>query len=90
VRVSPDGGQAPVWQKDGNELFYFSLTFQEMAVDVKLGAEPKIGVPRKLFHAAWPAVTVDGQRFVTIENAADLPDVRVGVVLNWTAELGSK
>jgi serine/threonine protein kinase len=90
VRVSPDGGEAPVWRRDGNELFYLGPSFQEIAVDVKIGAEPKIGVPRKLFHAGWPAVTVDGQRFVTIENAADLPDARVGVVLNWTAELGSK
>jgi hypothetical protein len=40
-----------------------------------------------LFHAGWPAVSVDGQRFVTIESAGESPDARVGVVLNWTGEL---
>jgi hypothetical protein len=90
VRVSPDGGQAPVWRKDGTELFYLRPSFQEVAVDVKLGNAPKIGVPRVLFHAGWPAVSVDGQRFVTIESAAELPDARVSVVLNWAAELAAK
>jgi Tol biopolymer transport system component/predicted Ser/Thr protein kinase len=87
VRVSPDGGQAPVWRNDGMELFYLRPSFQEMAVDVKLGNAPKIGVPHVLFHAGWPAVSVDGQRFVTIESAGESPDARVGVVLNWTGEL---
>ncbi len=90
VRVSTDGGEAPVWRMDGNELFYLGPSFKEMAVDVKLGNGPKIGVPRKLFHAGWPAVTVDGQRFATIETDAEQPTATVGVVLNWAAELGPK
>ena len=71
-------------------MFYLRPSFQEVAVDVKLGNAPKIGVPRVLFHAGWPAVSVDGQRFVTIESAAELPDARVSVVLNWAAELAAK
>jgi Tol biopolymer transport system component len=90
VRVSPDGGEAPVWRKEGTELFYLGPSFQEMAVDVKLRNAPKIGVPHGLFHAGWAAVSVDGQRFVTIEPAGELPAARVSVVLNWAAELGAK
>jgi Tol biopolymer transport system component len=90
VRVSPGWGDAPVWRKDGMELFYHGPSLQEMAVDVKLANEPKIGIPHALFHIGYPAVSADGQRFITVESAGELPDAKISVVLNWTAELGPR
>jgi Tol biopolymer transport system component len=90
VRVSPAGGGRPYWRKDGKELFYFEHG-KLMAVDVKLGSPPEIGVPHKLFDgppgASAFAVFGDGQRFLFIEPAGEQPTPRINVVLNWAAGL---
>jgi serine/threonine protein kinase len=88
VRVSPAGGHDPFWRKDGRELFY-SAGPKQMAVDVKLGRTPEIGVPHALFDS-FPSVSTDGQRFLSIEGAGELPAARINVVLNWAAELAAK
>jgi eukaryotic-like serine/threonine-protein kinase len=72
VRVSAGGGSPPSWRRDGRELFYFEGE-KLMAVDVKLGNSPEIGVPHKLFDALtisnrW-TVFEDGRRFLFIEPA---------------------
>ena len=91
VRVSPSGGSSPIWRKDGRELFYLEQT-KLMAVDVKLGRSPEIGVPHRLFDAPQAratgfAVFADGQRFLFFEPAGEPPTFRINVVLNWTAGL---
>ena len=91
VRVSPSGGSSPIWRKDGRELFYLEQT-KLMAVDVKLGSSPEIGVPRRLFDAPQARATgftvfADGQRFLFFEPAGESPIFRINVVLNWTAGL---
>jgi serine/threonine protein kinase len=89
VRVSPAGGHDPFWRKDGRELFYFSNSGQ-MAVEVKLGDVPEIGLPHLLFQFGAPAVSADGQHFLSIESAGEPAAARISVVLNWAAELAGK
>jgi hypothetical protein len=89
VRISANGGVLPVWRKDGRELFYLQER-SVMAVDVKLGSMPQIGVPHKLFDAPSIdsfAVFGNGQRFLFIESAVATPPAKIDVVLNWTAGL---
>jgi serine/threonine protein kinase len=89
VRISAAGGHDPFWRKDGKELFYMATSGQ-MAVEVKLGDVPQIGVPHLLFQFGAPAVSTDGQHFLSIESAGEMPPARINVVLNWTAELVGK
>ena len=61
-----------------------------MAVDVKLAKAPEIGAPHALFDSDFNSVSADGQRFLSIQDAADMAAARINVVLNWTAELAGK
>ncbi|HLY17943.1 MAG TPA: protein kinase [Bryobacteraceae bacterium] len=89
IRVSTAGGYHPFWRKDGRELFY-SVGPKQMAVDVTFGKRPEIGIPHSLFDLDLNSVSADGQRFLHIEDAAEMPAARISVVLNWTAELAGK
>lgn len=91
ARVSTAGGAAPLLRKDGRELFYLQHGTL-MAVDVKLGTPPEIGVPHKLFDAPIAeshhyAVFGDGQRFLFTEPAGEPPTAKINVVVNWAAGL---
>ncbi|HEX6100459.1 MAG TPA: protein kinase [Thermoanaerobaculia bacterium] len=69
--VSQNGGIAPRWRGDGQELFFLQPSNQNvMAVPVGLRATPEIGKPVPLFRvrvpagaAAWDA-SADGQRII--------------------------
>ncbi len=89
MRISTAGGYHPFWRNDGRELFY-SANPGLMAVDVKLGKTPGIGIPHALLAPGATGVSADGQRFLFIENVGELPAARINVVLNWTAELAGK
>jgi len=89
IRVSTAGGFHPFWRRDGRELFYYASAGQ-MAVGVKLGKTPGIGIPHALFAFGPPTVSADGQRFLHIEDASEMPAARISVVLNWTAQLAGK
>jgi hypothetical protein len=91
ARVSTAGGAAPLWRKDGRELFYLEHGTL-MAVDVKLGTPLEIGVPHKLFDAPIAesqhyAVFGDGQRFLFTEPAGEPLAAKINVVVNWAAGL---
>jgi Tol biopolymer transport system component len=91
VRISTGGGAGPLWRKDGRELFYLQHGTL-MAVDMKLGNPPEIGVPHKLFDAPIAesrhyAVFGDGQRFLFTEPAGDPPTAKINVVVNWAGGL---
>jgi hypothetical protein len=91
VRASTGGGGDPQWRKDGRELFYLADE-KFMAVDVKLGLMPEIGVPHRLFDAPFAgglgrAVFADGRRFLFVEPSGEPPAAKINAVLNWTAEL---
>jgi hypothetical protein len=61
-----------------------------MAVDVKLGKTPGIGIPHALLAPDATGVSADGQRFLYIQDAAEMPAARINVVLSWTAEIAGK
>ena len=93
VRVSTDGGRFPEWRADGRELFFQSLDYKLMSVDVKLGRDSvETSAPRELF--ALPMVDLnflpyeassDGQRFLVravVQQAEPLT-----LIVNWPALL---
>jgi serine/threonine-protein kinase len=91
VRVSPGGGDLPVWAKDGRELYYFQDR-KLMAVPVDAGSTFNFKPPVELFETSIvkspqpPSydVTPDG-RFIMFTEA-DAPAHPISVVLSW-AEL---
>jgi serine/threonine protein kinase len=51
-QVSSTGGVAPIWRDDGNELFYYALDGQLMAVPIRREDQAlQIGAPAPLFRA---------------------------------------
>ena len=98
IRISREGGRAPVWGPDGRELFYLSRGGTAMMV-VRVEPEPVFtaGIPEVLFtgnFAFGPGrlydITPGGQHFVLLKREdpgeeADTPTELV-VVLNWIEE----
>jgi serine/threonine protein kinase len=95
LQVSNNGGAAPLWRRDGREVYYHSLDGKIMAVNVQLAPAPRVERPRELFQAnmvanrlhAWD-VTADGQRFLMVLNARSTPEpLHLNVVTNWQRRL---
>jgi hypothetical protein len=99
-QVTTDGGSAPVWARDGRELFYVDagrrLTVVRFAVDPRfrvLGTQPLFTIPAGVNLAQVSAlydVSPDGQRFLMGRvyggNARSEPELVV--VRNFFHELG--
>jgi len=93
-RISTDGGNAPLWEPNGRELFYRN---GDKLMAVSIGTEPRFvaGPPRLLFEGSYVAetdvdydVAPDGRRFVMIERGASQAPVRqIALVQNWFTEL---
>jgi hypothetical protein len=72
VRVSPSGGDQPVWRPDGRELFFFSSDGTLMGVPIDLRAKDPVGAPVALFSVA---VEGAGQAFPGVWHQYDVaPD----------------
>ena len=92
-RVSAKGAGAPLWRKDGKELFYITLDGKFMAVDVTCGARLVTGVPKVLFQVPFPVdvrtivycVAENGNKFIFGEPVDS--NRSLTVVLNWIAGL---
>ena len=94
-RVSTEGGEEPVWSRDGRELFYRNGT-ELMVVSVEAGASGlRLGTPRSLFRgydvqAAGTQnydVSSDGQLFVMVQSDETLTPSQINITLNWFDEL---
>lgn len=99
--VSTQGGGAPVWRRDGKELFYVTPDNDLMAAAVTTDGEFKLGASARLFKRPGLSGTTtstanydiarDGGRFIAVE-AADLSaqttnaSPQIGIVLNWPAK----
>ena len=92
--VSADGGQEPVWSRDGHELFY-RKDYKMLVVPVETGSTFRAERPHLLFEAPYytdtsghPAydISVDGQRFLMIQDTED-ERTQLNVVFNWFQEL---
>ena len=96
-QVSTEGGTAPLWNRNGRELFYRSGN-KMMAVDVSATPGLTLSQPRLLFDqpyffggnitAANYDISPDGQWFVMIKEEPGAS--RLTVVLNWFEELKAR
>ena len=96
-QVSVEGGTAPVWAREGSELFYLDESNTLMAVPVQTsGTQFSYGKPAKVFETTYSGdfysydVTPDGQRFLMLNQ--DEPGDRsrptnMVVALNWLEAL---
>jgi len=91
-QVSTDGGERPVWSRDGKQIFYRS-NLQMMAVAVTTqGHTLELGTPSELFEVAvrnlggrWYDVSPDG-RFVMNTRPPSVQVKSFELVVNWQAE----
>jgi Tol biopolymer transport system component len=86
-RVSAEGGTAPVWRRDGKELFYVSPAGDLMAVPIDMASDrAPIGEPQRLFHPRLHRdqydISVDGERFLLVQRI-DVEVSSVVLVQNW-------
>jgi Tol biopolymer transport system component len=91
--LSVSGGVEPHWRKDGKELFYLAPGGNVMAVNITLGASPKIERPHPLFRAPeLPvsrffrnqfAVSADGQRFLIGLVEKTTKEDQITVLSSW-------
>jgi eukaryotic-like serine/threonine-protein kinase len=103
IQVSSGGGTAPLWARDGSELFYLRHDNMMMAAPVLPGTELRFGEHRELFpvrgalaflgiswYTPWD-VAPDG-RFImvrSVDSGAQM-DSPLIVVENWFEELKQK
>jgi eukaryotic-like serine/threonine-protein kinase len=98
-QVSVNGGNSPVWRRDGKELFYIVGSNDTMtAVEISERNEsPVVGKIHTLFRThrvaspSWPYdVSADGNLFLinsVLQSAVPEP---ITLVVNWDAELKKK
>ena len=99
VQVSSEGGDEPVWSRQGSEIFYRRRA-QMITVPVSTASGVTLGKPAVLFEGRYDVdpfnsdatnydVTSDGQRFVMVRPAADPARslLQLNVVVNWYEEL---
>ena len=103
VRVSTNGGQEPIWSRNGRELFYRAATKERQqffAAAVTSVSPFRIETPRVMFDnttfeydstgpiRSWD-VSPDGQRFLLLKFAPSTarPVTAINFVMNWTEEL---
>jgi Tol biopolymer transport system component/tRNA A-37 threonylcarbamoyl transferase component Bud32 len=96
-QVSVDGGDVPVWRRDGREIFFFAADGSIEAVPVStVGTQFSPGQPQPLFKVGSAAtsgrpfdVSPDGQRLV-VPMVASQAGAPIQLLLNWPAELENK
>jgi serine/threonine protein kinase/Tol biopolymer transport system component len=93
-QVSVGGGAWPIWRRDGAEILYVNLSGEIMGVQVdERGSGLSFGQPQTLFEFRTTAVgygfdvSADGQRFLVVEPAENVPPEPVTVVVNWPAAI---
>jgi len=98
-QVSTGGGSAPLWSKDGKEIYYVGPDKQLMVVDVKTsGTSIEQGIPKRLFtmdvdlynNPNRYAVTKDDKRFLVNISTGVSNSNPITVVLNWPSEIKKK
>ena len=103
AQVSSDGATAPLWSRDGRELFFLSQDRRMMAVTVPEVPTLSLGEPRTLFRVPDPLLELDALYYTPWDVAADGrfimarrvdrgPDLErpLIVVENWLEELKAK
>lgn len=98
-QVSVGGGAAPIWSKDGKEIFYLASDKKLMSVDVKTaGGSIEQGVPKQLFSTDVDnyqlpnryTISRDGKRFLVNNGVESTGTKPIAIVLNWMADTKTK
>jgi serine/threonine-protein kinase len=93
-QASTEGGQEPIWSRDGRELFYRSRDKKIVSVPVKTEPMFELGTRKILFEDMYVKryqhsnydIHPDNKRFVMIKPPT-LASAEMIVVLNWFEEL---
>jgi len=98
IQMSTNGGEEPVWARDGKELFYRE---GNKLMVVVLDATPTLdpSPPLMLFEGRFEKIVIgagsanydvsaDGSRFVMVRRKNPLMPTVIDVVLNWPEALG--
>jgi dipeptidyl aminopeptidase/acylaminoacyl peptidase len=90
-RISPSGGRAPRWRRDGKELYYVAPDDSIVAVPITFGANLQAGTGAPLFRVETGIrnfdVSPDGKRFLVSTPVEKSPESPIRVILNWEAAL---
>ena len=97
-QVSTGGGTAPLWARNGRELFFLSLSGQLTAVPVQTGPSLSFGNPEVVIEQTYSIdhigrhydISPDGKRFLMIKQSdPDDETARAQLILvqNWLEEL---
>jgi eukaryotic-like serine/threonine-protein kinase len=70
-QASSGGGTAPLWSRDGRELFYLASNRDMMAVRVTPGSSQPLGQPTVLFHVPADLAAVETTFYTPWDVAAD-------------------
>jgi len=96
-QISTGGGQNPLWNPDGREIYFDSETGKLMRVGVQTGDQTiRTGIPEPLFdlagreHVSILDVSPDGNRFVAEVSAIERSINPVTLVLNWQRDMERK
>jgi Tol biopolymer transport system component len=97
-QISTDGGDEPLWNTDGQELFFYKLTdagTEVYAVSVTDESTFSVGTPELLFTGGYIAggivdrpqwdISPDGQRFLMMTRKAE--QTSLALVDYWFEEL---
>lgn len=90
-QISTDGGDYPVWSRDGHELYFIGADRKLRVVEIKGdGKNFTPSVPRPLFELAAQApfdVSKDGRFLIQLPVEQDTTNVLLTVITNWQAGL---
>jgi Tol biopolymer transport system component len=102
-QVSNGGGVAPLWSRNGRELFYLSPARDMMAVSVAGTDEPQLGERQALFHLDdriymtkaefyTPYDVAPDGRFIMARNVTEASKIEVPLIVveNWFEEVRQK
>ncbi len=94
-QISTEGGNQPVWARDGRELFYRNGD-KMMALAVTTQPTFSAATPRLLFEGRYEPsfrgeanydVSPDGQRFLMVKSMEQPTPTPLVVVLDWFTDL---
>jgi Tol biopolymer transport system component len=88
LRVSREGGEAPVWSRDGRTLYFHKGTWL-MESRVTAAPELRAAEPRQVLELDNTRVHDVGKdgRFLAVHLPEEPPVTRLEVVFNWFEEL---
>jgi serine/threonine protein kinase len=92
-QVSIAGGEGPLWNETGDELFYI-FAGKLYAVSIRTAPSLEIGIPTELFDMSSVSVvrnafdiSADGQRFVAIRAGSEEEVTRIRLIEGWFEKL---